>query len=281
MANFPFEILQTEDGTPTLKHKLFDEAYHSTSAGAVRESLEKFFLPSGLSVIAKTQNELRILEVGFGLGYNCVVTLYELLKAFPHLRVEYTALELEPAPIEQLNLKGTVYGDLYEILKREIPRSGFFEFKNARCSVIFGDARKTVRGLPKNHFDAVYHDAFSPKKNAELWSLEFLEEVLGRLKRGRFWITYSAALPVRRALFELGAEIFNTKPVGRKRPGTAAGFEVKPFTDWVYPLSEKELEKLKSSPYAVPFRDFSLSEKREVIYLRWKEEVEKRLKGRA
>ncbi len=276
MGDFPFEILQTQDGSPTLKHRLFEEAYHSISAGALRESREKFFLPSGLGEIAKTQNKVRILEVGFGLGYNCAVTLTELSRLHPGVEVEYVALELELAPIERLDLAGTPYGEIYEVLKREIPRSGFFNLKNLSCRVIFGDARKTAAQLPENYFDAVYHDAFSPRKNSELWSLDFLEVLFKRLKEDRFWVSYSSALPVRRALHELGLKIFNTRPVGRRQPGTAATRGGEPFNEWVYPLSEREFEKILKSPHAVPFRDPTLSENREIIFRRWEEEVGRR-----
>jgi chorismate dehydratase len=277
MGEKEFELIRTADGSYTFHHPEFNEAYHSVSAGAVEESLKKFFLPSRLQFFAQNQKKISVLEVGFGLGYNCAVTLTELLKVNRDLEIEYFALEYKLAPLEGLSLAGTPYAEIYEVIKREIPRSGFFKWKKIKCGVLFGDARRRIFDLPTGYFDAVFHDAFSPKRNAELWTLEFIDEVLRRLKEGRFWITYSSALAVRRALWEAGADVFNTRAVGRKQPGTAASFGGKPDGEWIYPLSEREVEKILTSPYAVPFRDPTLSAPREVILRRWEREVGERL----
>jgi len=275
MKEKTFEILQTKDGSFTLKHPTFDEAYHSVSAGAVTESAEKFLKPSGVLEIVEQTGKVRILEVGFGLGINCAVTLFEITRRFPSSEVEYISLDAE---LNQLKVPVAPPGELgvfYRTLRDEILNRGVFQRGKVVCRLITGDARKTVKNL-EGSFDAVYHDPFSPRKNCELWTLEFLNEIFKRLNPSGFWVTYSAALPVRRALYELGLKIFNTRPVGRRSPGTAATFGGEPLSDYLYPLLEKDLRRIKNSPRAVPFRDPTLSAPREEICRRYEEEVQLR-----
>jgi len=268
-----FKKVETADGSFTLYNAAFGESYHSVSAGALEESLKKFLLPSNLLWKAQSQREIYLLEVGFGLGYNLSVTAVKLKEVNPKLKLHYFGLDYRIVPlIRDLKLPPP-YGEFYEKLKGELLEGGktTFEVENVRVTILLGDARKKVQELKGLNFDAVYHDAFSPKRNTELWTLEFLKLLKELMKGDAFWVSYSTALPVRRALWELGFKIFNTQPVGRKSPGTAATLEGIPLSNRVYPLSEKEIQKLLNSPKAVPYRDPCLCLPREKIledYLR-------------
>ena len=272
-----FKKVETADGSITLYHPLFGESYHSVSAGAATESLKKFLLPSQLLEKAKTLKEVSILEVGFGLGYNFAVAVYHLLEVNPSLKLTYLSLDLEVNPlIGELKLPPP-YGEVYEKIKENLLKGKTkFSIGGVEFELLLGDARKTIKTLGRKGFDAVFHDAFSPKRNPELWSYEFLREIKNLLKEDGFWVSYSTALPVRKALQLLGFRIYNTKPVGRKSPSTAATLKGKPLNDSVYPLSPKEEKKLLSSPKAVPYRDPCLCLDREGILKRYQEEVLKR-----
>lgn len=64
----------SEDGTYTAYSKEYDEHYHSTKDGALQESLLKHILPA--FKIKKNQNEINILDICYGLGFNTLATLY-------------------------------------------------------------------------------------------------------------------------------------------------------------------------------------------------------------
>ena len=72
------ELILCEDGTNTLYSKEFDEPYHSTKDGALHESLEKHVKPS--FALKKNNQNLVILDICFGLGYNTFATLYFIKK---------------------------------------------------------------------------------------------------------------------------------------------------------------------------------------------------------
>ena len=269
-----FKKVETADGTFTLWHPLFEESYHSVSAGALEESIKKFLIPSQLPLLAKEKDEINLLEVGFGLGYNLVATYVTLLKVNPNLKIHYVGFERELSPLlKELKLPEP-YGGIYERIKENLLKGkDEFEIDQLRVKILYGDARKRVKELEGEKFDAVYHDAFSPRKNTELWTLEFLREIKSLLTEEGFWVSYSTALPVRRALFELGFKIYNTLPVGRRSPGTAATLKGIPRDERTYPLTPKEREKLFKSPKAVPFRDPCLCLPREEIWNNYQKEV--------
>jgi len=261
-----FKKVKTADGSYTIYHPGFGESYHSVSAGAVEESFKKFLLPSQLLERTDNLGEISILEVGFGLGYNLAVAVVKLLERKPSLKIRYIAFEKEINPlIEDLELPEP-YNRFYGELKTKV-LNGEREFfiGNAEVKILLGDARKRVGELKGFKFDAIFHDAFSPKRNPELWTLDFLEKLKGLIKGEGFWVSYSTALPVRKALYLLGFKLFNTKPVGRKSPGTAATLKGEPVNGSVYPLTQREFEKLLKSPKAVPYRDPCLCLDREEI----------------
>ncbi len=269
-----FKKVETADGTFTLWHPLFEESYHSVSAGALEESIKKFLIPSQLPLLAKEKDEINLLEVGFGLGYNLVATCVTLLKVNPNLKIHYVGFERELSPLLKELKLSEPYGGIYERLKENLLKGkDEFEIDQLRVKILYGDARKRVKELEGEKFDAVYHDAFSPRKNTELWTLEFLREIKSLLTEEGFWVSYSTALPVRRALFELGFKIYNTLPVGRRSPGTAATLKGIPRDERTYPLTPKEREKLFKSPKAVPFRDPCLCLPREEIWNNYQKEV--------
>lgn len=59
----------TNDGSVGLFSPDADDIYHSTY-GALTEAYEKFILPSDLKNFLQKNNEIKILDICFGIGYN-------------------------------------------------------------------------------------------------------------------------------------------------------------------------------------------------------------------
>ena len=70
------EIIQTLDGSTTIQLTEWNECYHSKH-GAIQEA-QHVFIKNGLSLF-KNQ-EIAILEIGFGTGLNAFITLLESKK---------------------------------------------------------------------------------------------------------------------------------------------------------------------------------------------------------
>ena len=59
----------TNDGSVGLYSPKDDDIYHSTY-GALSEAYEKFILPANFDKYFKTNSDIKILDICFGIGYN-------------------------------------------------------------------------------------------------------------------------------------------------------------------------------------------------------------------
>ncbi|WP_448588112.1 tRNA (5-methylaminomethyl-2-thiouridine)(34)-methyltransferase MnmD [Thermocrinis sp.] len=243
-------LVRTKDGSFTLISERYGEPYHSLTAGAITECLEKFIEPSELLKKAQGAKVISVVDVGFGLGYNLTVLLKKLRDLSKGVYVRIISFEKElpeepPAPPEE-------YRAFWSLLWENLPK---FEKEGIHFELLLGDARREVQKSKDFQADAILHDAFSPYKNPELWSLEFLKELVKLLKPDGVWVSYTSSLAVRKALRILGLRLQSTVAVGRRSSGTRAGFLMEEN------LPEKELSRLENSPYAIPFLDPNLERK--------------------
>ena len=136
-----------------------------------------------------------------------------------------------------------------------------------KATLVIGDARNTINQVYQSGFkaDAIFLDPFSPPQCPHLWTIEFLQLVSQCLLLDGLLATYSCAAAVRTALLNAQLSIASTSPVGRKAPGTVAGFN----PSSVPPLSQSEKEHLQTRA-AVPYRDPKLIDSPETIIKRRK-----------
>ncbi len=268
--------IKTADGTETFLNKEYNEAYHSTKAGAYTESLLKFVLPCRIDHLAKEKKKIDILDVGFGLGYNVAVAIKVATDKNPDVLVEILSVEKDISVFEKIK-KLNIPEDLKEIYDQIL--SGGFEGsiyrakgKNFRLNILFGDARQILKTVRKK-FDAVFYDAFSPKVNTEMWTVEIFQTVKRLMKEKAVLSTYSASLAVRKGLIETGFKIGLVEPVGRKSFSTVAT-----INGDIPPLTDKERKRLEKSPYAIAYRDNKeMNLPPEAIKKNWEAVIEKNL----
>jgi tRNA U34 5-methylaminomethyl-2-thiouridine-forming methyltransferase MnmC len=196
------EIVKTSDGSTTIHLPDWNENYHSTH-GAIQES-NHVFIDKGLSVVSKP--EVSILEIGFGTGLNCFLTLLEAEKR--KIAVNYVGVEAYPVTEEeavQLNYvsevnvdeKQTVFNQLHQISWEEnhLVLPGFYLEKRKQ---FFKDIEAV------NQFDLVYFDAFGAEHQPQLWTVEIFKIMFEAMKQNGVLVTYCAKGSVRRAMQEVG-----------------------------------------------------------------------------
>jgi tRNA U34 5-methylaminomethyl-2-thiouridine-forming methyltransferase MnmC len=261
-----FHTITTDDGSLSLHSDEYGQAMHTLS-GAYTEALVKHVCPSG--ILARDDHRLRVLDVGFGIGYNLLALLSEFLRDDRNRRLEIVTLEKEPPPVdlvERISFPGET-GALYETIKR-LCMDEEVAGENYTMRMLAGDARKSVRGLEATRFHAIFHDPYSPAKNPELWTVDFFRELYRVADEGCTLTTYSSAPQVRAALLESGFIVGRAPSMGRKREGTLAAKGA-----GIEPLGEDELAALQGDPKATPYRDETLSAVREEILSRRKDDM--------
>ncbi len=197
------EIIETLDGSQTLYVGELDEHYHSTF-GAIQES-QHVFIQAGFQRCL--QSDIRVLEIGFGTGLNCYLTLLAGLGSGK--KVWYNGIEKFPLPEEVCEkLKFTYH----------FPNSDPEWFPLIHQAQWNGDAEihpqfilhKIESDLLSldwdklTFVDLVYFDAFSPEKQPELWSPSIFEKIIDRMNPNGILVTYCAKGVVRRTLQSVG-----------------------------------------------------------------------------
>ncbi len=200
------QLVLSEDGSYTAYSKEYDEHYHSTKDGALKESLQKHVIPA--FTIHKDKDELHILDICFGLGFNTLATLWYHQQNSLTSKLYIYSPELDSELV--YSLKDFTYPEEFESFSNvieDLSEQGWYEDENFSIELFLGDAREYVKGF-EEQFDIVYQDAFSPSTNPILWTQEYFADIEKAMKEDGILTTYSTALKTRLALHSNGFHIY-------------------------------------------------------------------------
>ncbi len=248
--------IKTGDGSFTLYHPQYRQHFHSV-AGALTESKKKYIEPCRIKEHLETGENFSLLDIGFGLGFNAC-SAARLADSLDKGKLYIVSLEADRNVLQAAAMLPDHPAP--EILKA-LEENGRWDSKKSCIDVIWGDAREAVATM-KAKFDFIFLDGFSPDKNPELWTLDFVKRLRSLLKHNGFLASYCAAIPFRGALLKSGFRVFESKPYGRRRGGTIGAIDANP---WIPPITEKELLIAKKSTAGAPYRDPVLKWTRERI----------------
>lgn len=191
----------SSDGSYTLFNDKYQESYHSLKDGAMNETLCKHILPT--FKYAKLSKKIRVLDICFGLGYNTFFTLKYFLSLHSSQILEIYSPEKDKLLLPKLLdfSYPQEIANFEEIALKEILHSllhtGAFTQSSYRLECFIGDAIEYITQFPKDFFDIIYQDAFSPSKNPELWSEEYFALLYEKLSENGVISTYSQSAMVR------------------------------------------------------------------------------------
>lgn len=212
--------------------KAFGDVYHSADGGA--EQARHVFL-AGNGLPARWQNRARftIIETGFGLGLNFLVT-WNAWRNDPTRaqRLHYVSIEKHPfqaADLEQLHAIWPELATLSNALRSAWPPlvPGFHRLLLDEGRVIltlaFGDIADVLPQLDIQA-DAFYLDGFAPGKNPGMWTSDMLSRLNRLAALAATLATYTVSAPVRRSLAQAGFVCEKVAGFGRKREMLRASF---------------------------------------------------------
>ena len=263
-------LFPTEDGSVTFWSETFQETFHS-SHGAKHEAEAKFVSPAKIAEKARTQTQLNILDVCYGLGYNTAAAIACLLAISESsgdrtANLAIIALENNLEVPQKAIAAGLV--DIWQPAIAKILQTAaetqIVKSETLSLQLLIGDARQTINQVPKKWADVIFLDPFSPPHCPQLWTVEFIQLLADCLKPDGCLVTYSSSAAVRTAMLMAGLQIGAIAPIGRKSPSTIAAFA--PIA--LPPISETEAAFLKTRA-AIPYRDRTLQgTASEIIQLR-------------
>lgn len=219
------KVISTGDNSKTLLIPEMEETYHSTH-GALTES-KHIYINAGLKPFIESHqknNALHIFEMGFGTGLNAILTYESTIE--DQLDVFYTTIEKYPISLNELddlaydsefsNQKKAIFQQMHQISDDKLySLSPHFHFKK-----LIADIHLTP--LKNHQFDLIYYDAFAPKHQADLWTLDILQKMYDVLKTNGVLITYCAQGQFKRNLKSIGFEVVSLDGPPGKREITKA-----------------------------------------------------------
>jgi tRNA U34 5-methylaminomethyl-2-thiouridine-forming methyltransferase MnmC len=196
------EIVQTLDGSTTIYLPDWEENYHSKH-GAIQEA-KHVFIKNGF--LQFEQDEIAVLEIGFGTGLNAFITLLEAEDR--KLKVNYTGVEAYPVAfdeIAQMNYVAELDATDKEVFFQKMhtcewnfPVNLSDQFCLTKRQQFFNEITDVEQ------FDLIYFDAFGYRVQPELWSTAIFKKMYTALKPNGMLVTYAARGVVKRSMVEVG-----------------------------------------------------------------------------
>ena len=192
-----YQWIETDDGSLTLHSQVFGEACHSTS-GARAETLLHYLEGCQVKERLHQYPTFNILEVGLGLGIGLLTTLEVIGNDHPW---HFVTMEIDPDLVkwflnEHQHL--AIIKKAQWINKQRV----YGRHENIELTIIVGDARVEVPSFLATsplEFHAIYQDAFSPKRNPLLWTVEWFSLLKEYSHRDCILSTYSASSSIRKS----------------------------------------------------------------------------------
>lgn len=202
------KITLTADGSNTLYNETIGEHYHSKH-GALQES-KHVFIDAGLkhAINRFADQEINILEVGFGTGLNFLLSAEWC--AEQQVPLKYTALEAFPLTIEELESTGYdnyLSPEIWEGMVNNYGKAlqqavNILPLQQLRIVHTYLHRYETT-----GRFDLIYYDAFSVQHQPEMWTDEIIAHACQFLKPEGIFVTYAITGKLKRALKAIGFTI--------------------------------------------------------------------------
>ena len=223
----PERIEWLEDGTASGApySPRFGDRYRA-ELGGISQARDVFLAGCGLPAAWSNQPQWTVLETGFGLGLNFLVTwqAWKTDSARPRM-LHFVSTEAYPASAADVLRAASAHPDLLTLATQLHAQlwgllPGFhrlvFEGGQLLLTLCIGDAKVMLK---QQQFaaDSVYLDGFSPQKNPDIWDINTFKAVARCCRRGTRIATWTIARPVREALAQAGFIVHKTPGVAPKR----------------------------------------------------------------
>ncbi|WP_439127521.1 tRNA (5-methylaminomethyl-2-thiouridine)(34)-methyltransferase MnmD [Polaribacter sp.] len=193
------EILTTSDGSTTIHLPDWNEQYHSKN-GSINETYH-VFIKNGLREVL--EDNVSILEIGFGTGLNCFITYLEAKKEIDYVGVE--AYPVTADEVEKMNFISVLNAEKEQEAFHKIHQVSWEEKHQISSNFSLIKRKQFFEDITdENAFNLIYFDAFGARVQPQLWTEEIFLKMFTALKENGILVTYSAKGSVRRAMQAVG-----------------------------------------------------------------------------
>jgi len=210
----------------------FGDRYRS-ELGGLEQAREVFLKGCGLPEAWGGQPQWTVLETGFGLGLNFLVT-WVAWKADPQRPrlLHFVSTEAFPASAADVLRGAQTHPELIPFAEQLQAQlwgllPGFhrlvFEGGRVLLTLCIGDAKAMLREQ-SFEADSVYLDGFSPQRNPDIWDLHTFKAVTRCCRRGTRVATWTIARSVRDALAQCGFVVKKVPGIPPKRDNLQGEF---------------------------------------------------------
>jgi len=210
----------------------FGDRYRS-ELGGLDQAKEVFLKGCGLPQAWAGQPQWTVLETGFGLGLNFLVT-WAAWKADPQRPrlLHFVSTEAFPASAADVLRSAQTHAELIPLAEQLQAQlwgllPGFhrlvFEGGRVLLTLCIGDA-KTMLREQSFEADSVYLDGFSPQRNPDIWDVHTFKAVARCCRRSTRVATWTIARSVRDALAQCGFVVKKVPGIPPKRDNLQGEF---------------------------------------------------------
>jgi len=219
------KLVYTNDGSASLIHPDFEQAYHSMN-GAKKEAQDLYISSSGfldeLESFHTTKRNISVLDVGLGLGYNALTTVEAWMESSSPRNLTVVSLESNRELFQSMRTGEALWQSnwpsawLSEVRSfgEASPSQWGATLKHPKqdcvCTwvVLLGDACQNPI-IPQGFklsttYDYIWQDPFSPEMNPNMWSKQWFSRMMEVSNPQTKLMTYSVSRPVKDALKDSG-----------------------------------------------------------------------------
>ena len=249
-----FELVTLKGGARAVRHLGHGEVMHPVGPWEEANRLYVDQLELERRLAERSEDPIRILDVGLGAGTNAVAALTraQAMGQERNRHLEIVSLEVDTTPL-QLALgdsEGFPFLVPWRTAAEALLYEGHWEAPSLSWRLIKGDAAEMIDEVD-GYFDLVFFDPFSPKANPSMWSQKVLRTIRSRLRlQGGALATYSAATPTRVSFLLAGFFVGAGVSTGTKQETTMAASHLELLKE---PLGARWLQRWERSSARAPY----------------------------
>lgn len=206
--------MSAESARYSFRHPLTGEWAHNLAHSLQEESWQTYLLPAWEYLRNHPSPVLRVVEVGFGRGFNIAELLRRFELEFPGKTLEVTAFE--PFP-ENLEPWPEVPAELAPWLPWWEKSTGTYQAADARWKVqIHAEPAQRADLWPEGELHLISLDLFSPGRHPEQWLEPLIGTLSAKAAPGGQLCSYTCARSVRERLAAEGWQCLVRKEANRR-----------------------------------------------------------------